>query len=69
MKVLTKQEYIHAMDSGRLKLHMHDVVIDEYDIGHSYYKIVCVGNDVHLHPCDKPVSEVVDWEEKNKKEY
>ena len=63
MKTMRKAEYNHAMDTSRLKLYMYDVVVDEHDIENSYYKIKCIGNEVHLYPVEKPVVEVRHWED------
>ena len=67
MKVLTKQEYNEKMDNGLLKLHMYDIVIDEHDAENTYYKIVCVANDVHLYPCEKFETGAVDYEITNER--
>lgn len=65
MKTMSKAEYSHAMDTGRLKLHMYDVVVDEHDVENSYYRIKCVGGEVHLYPCEKPVVEAYNWKDNN----
>ena len=58
MKVLSKQEYNLAIESGHLELYMYDIVRATHDIEHNYYKIKCVGNEVHLIPCEIEVKKL-----------